>query len=118
MTEARVRKEKVRKAGRVVKFLSWVLVAAAVILLGLVVVVQGYQLQKLTGVAADTKRNSDRLVDCTTPGGKCFEQSRSATSGAVGSINRVTVAAIYCSGKLGPTATIDAINHCVATQIK
>jgi hypothetical protein len=109
---------KVDRARQAVKTLSIALVVACAVMLGYVTVVASYQLQQLHGVAIDTKRNSDRLVDCTTPGGKCYEQGRSTTTGAVGSINKVTVAAIYCSGKLGPKATIDQLNSCVTTLVK
>lgn len=80
---------------------------------------------KIVGLANDTRSTAvstnnfaARLIDCTTPGGKCYEQGRSATSGAVGTISKVTIAAIYCSGKLGPTATITQLNGCVTVLVK
>lgn len=109
---------RIQAKGRVVKWLTWALGILLALGMGAVVLISQYQLQQLGSVAADTKRNSDRLVDCTTPGGKCYEQGRSATGGAVGTINKVTISAIYCSGKLGPVATIAALNACVAALIK
>jgi len=116
MTE--VRNRRVEKAGQMVHASLLALGVAVAVALAFIVLAQGYQLQKLGGVAADTKRNSDRLVDCTTPGGKCYEQGRSATSGAVGTINRITIAAVYCSGKLGLSATIGDLTACVTAQTK
>jgi hypothetical protein len=108
----------VEHSRRIVRNLSAALVVTTVLMLGYVTVIASYQFQKIIGVANDTRRNSDRLVDCTTPGGKCYEQGRSTTSGAVGSINRVTIAAIYCSGKLGPSASINQLNMCVVSLVK
>jgi hypothetical protein len=113
MTEMRMRRAEVLARAAVVAF-----VAAVMAVLVMVVVGQAVQLQKLGKIANDTRAGTDRLVDCTTPGGKCYEQGRSTTSGAVGSINKVTVAAIYCSGKLGPKATLDQLNVCVAALVK
>lgn len=70
------------------------------------------------GAAESTRVGTARLVDCTTPGGKCYEQGRSATSGAVGSINKGTIAAIWCSTHLGNQATIQQLNTCVVAIVK
>ena len=110
--------EKVRRSGRFLKAITWIFGGAVVIAVISTVIIQGYQLSSLSHVSDDTRRNSDRLVDCTTPGGKCYEQGRSASSGAVGTINKATIAAIWCSGKLGPGATIQQLQLCVKAQIK
>lgn len=94
-----------------VKNFAWLLGITVFLMLLASIVIQ-------TVVASETHRNTNRLVDCTTPGGKCYEQGRSTTSGAVGSINKITIAAIYCSGKLGPGATIIQLNTCVQAQVK
>lgn len=116
MTEQR--HQRVAKAKRAAKIANYALAVGIAILLAYLTVNSQVQLQQLGKVASDTKTNSDRLVDCTTPGGKCYEQGRNATSGAVGTINKVTVSAIYCSGKLGPTATVGQLNACVVALIK
>lgn len=108
---------RIEAKGQLVRWLTWALAVILALGMGAVVLISQYQLQRLGSVAADTKRNSDRLVDCTTPGGKCYEQGRSATGGAVGTINKVTISAIYCSGKLGPAATVAALNACVTALI-
>lgn len=73
---------------------------------------------KTQQIALDTRRGADRLVDCTTPGGKCFEQGRSATSGAIGTINKATIATVYCNNNLGPKATIAQLSSCVKALVK
>jgi hypothetical protein len=40
---------------------------------------------------------SDRILDCTDPKGKCFQESQKRTANAVGDINRVVVLAAACS---------------------
>lgn len=72
----------------------------------------------VVSVSISNSKSAKILVDCTTPGHQCYEQARSANSGAVGTINRSTIAAIYCSGKLGPTATVSQLQFCVLTLIK
>lgn len=116
MTEDR--HQRVARAKRSAKIANYVLAVALAVMLGYILLNGQAQLQQLGKVAKDTKTNSDRLVDCTTPGGKCFEQGRSSTSGAIGTINKVTISAIYCSGKLGPAATVAALNACVVALIK
>lgn len=105
-------------AANTVKALTWAFAITFALMVGYLAVVSSYELQQLRGVAVDTQRNSDRLVDCTTPGGKCYEQGRSTTSGAIGTINKVTIAAVYCSGKLGPTATIAQLSTCVEAMVR
>lgn len=109
---------RIQAKGRLVKWLTWALGILLALGMGSVVLISQYELQRLGSVAADTKRNSDRLVDCTTPGGKCYEQGRSTTSGAVGTINRVAITVEYCAGHLGPSATIAALNACVTAIVK
>jgi len=36
----------------------------------------------------------------------------------VGTINRITIAAVYCSGKMGLSATIGELTACVTAQTK
>lgn len=101
---------RIEAKGRLVKWLTWALAAVLALGMGGTVLISQYELQA-------TRKGTDRLVDCTTPGGKCYEQGRSATGGAVGTINKVTISAIYCSGKLGPAATVAALNACVTALI-
>lgn len=65
---------------------------------------------KLQGIAETNRRNGERVIDCTTPGGDCFNESTARTGEAVGSINEVTVAAVACAQK---NTGIAAIQECV-----
>ena len=116
MTEQR--HERVAKAKRAAKIANYALAVAIAVLLAYLTVNSQVELQQLSKVAKDTKTNSERLVDCTTPGGKCYEQGRSTTSGAIGTINRIAITIEYCAGHLGPTATIAALNACVTAIVK
>lgn len=53
-------------------------------------------LKKAKDAAASAARTADRVEDCTTPGGDCFEQAQRQTSGAVAGINTITVRATAC----------------------
>jgi hypothetical protein len=37
------------------------------------------------------------LIDCTTPGHKCYDDGQKATSDAVGQINRIIILASFCA---------------------
>ena len=54
-------------------------------------------LQQAKAAATSAKATADRIEDCTTPGGECFERSQRQTSGAVAGINTITVRAQACT---------------------
>lgn len=73
----------------------------------------------LIHITTGTNNYTKRLVDCTTPGGKCYEQGRSATTGAVGTINQVVTVTVYCAKKADrATVTLAQIQDCVNAQLK
>lgn len=90
-------------------FMKMAAKVAIALALGLILLSNYYQL-------AGVRRSSTILVDCTTPGHKCYEQGRSATSGAVGTINKVTIVAIACS-KIPSYDTIQEIQDCVKQNL-
>lgn len=63
------------------------------------------------------KQNTQTLIDCTTPKHDCYEQARSATSGAVGTIAKVTVATAFCIKNLDHGATQATIQSCVNSAL-
>ena len=60
---------------------------------------------------------SERLQDCTTPGGSCYEQSRSGSSGAIRDINNITIAAAACADREGVDTVAD-IRKCIEDTLK
>lgn len=68
-----------------------------------------------------TYRVNATIADCTTAGGRCYEESRSRTTGAVGSIAQISVFVSQC-GRLWPGESgeeYDAkLATCVAERIK
>ena len=68
-------------------------------------------------VITQVQKSTNTLIDCTTPSHGCYERGRSATSGAVGTINRVTIAAIACS-KIPGNTTLTQIQVCVQKSVK
>lgn len=63
----------------------------------------------------NTNRTTQILEDCTTPGGTCFKRSRAQTAEAIGSINAVNMAAIYCRDQVLPVVyTYPELVTCVA----
>lgn len=65
----------------------------------------------------ENHKGVQRLLDCTTPGGVCYQQGRDSQSGAVGTINRITVVAVYCA-KLPGNTTLAQIQACVELNLK
>ena len=53
-------------------------------------------LTNASAAAKAAQRATNRIEDCTTPGGTCFERAQRQTSGAVAGINTVTVRATAC----------------------
>lgn len=61
--------------------------------------------------------NGDLIVDCTTPGGGCYERSRAETGKVVLNLNQVTKAAVICADQPG-VITASAMESCITTEIK
>ncbi len=85
-----------RKANR---FALAVLVVLAAALAG--VAVLGWQNNQLAQRQNETNR---RMADCTTPGGRCYEEGRARTAGAVGAVVQISVFVSQC-GRLYPGAS-------------
>lgn len=69
------------------------------------------------GRAADAAvSTNDQILDCLTPGGKCYEQSRTNSKTTVASINEVTAYAAVCADRPG-TQGLSAIRLCIADLI-
>lgn len=72
-------------------------------------------------IAADAKATADRMADCTTAGGKCYEEGRTRTSGAIGDIIKASVYMAECSrlhpGEAGP-AFDRSLEACVESRLK
>lgn len=48
-------------------------------------------------IASDTRNTNARMADCTTPGGRCYEQGTKRTSGAIQTILHTQIAALQCA---------------------
>jgi hypothetical protein len=130
--------DELRKAARAraLKNLSQVaFVVALMLLLGFsawnVVLIRGTQVNNRTTLsqaqraAIAAKVTADRIEDCTTPGGDCFERAQRQTSGAVAGINTITVRATACLAVVlkgipeGATVVVDdvaaQIQQCIKT---
>lgn len=93
-----------------------VLVVLVVLVAGLLVmVVQTYR------TASETRKTNAAVADCTQPGGKCYEEGRTRTGGAVASINMAMVFGIECA-RLKPDESgpaFDAfVEQCVAAKMR
>lgn len=51
-------------------------------------------------IAHDTKRNADTLIDCTTPGGKCFQEGKARGNEAVAVLQGIQQYIVECSRAL------------------
>jgi hypothetical protein len=55
-------------------------------------------------IANSAKETNDRIFDCTTPGGQCYDQSRQRTGEAVTNIYKSSIYMAQCS-RLQPGAS-------------
>lgn len=54
---------------------------------------------------------ADIIIDCTSVGGKCFEQTQRQTSETVANLNTVTQYAVICGQRVtGEQAILDCVN--------
>jgi hypothetical protein len=63
-----------------------------------------------------TQRTLDAVLDCTTPGRKCFDRGQKQTADAVADINKVAVLAAACADEPGVQGR-DEIFACVVQQL-
>jgi hypothetical protein len=73
-----------------------VLLTATALMMGTLVYLAVRNGQLITTV----RQGNARLVDCTTPGGKCYERGNRQTGQAVTGITDVELAANYCAAQL------------------
>jgi hypothetical protein len=64
-----------------------------------------------------TVKISQRLEDCTTPSGACYQESNARTGEAIGSINQITIIAAACADQQG-VATENDIRKCIEQALK
>lgn len=92
-----------------------VLVVLAVALLA--VGALGWQNNKLAQRQDETNR---RIADCSTPGGRCYEEGRTRTSGAIAAVVRISVYVSQCGrlypGESGPEYD-KKLDACVAAKL-
>ena len=71
-------------------------------------------------LARDVRKSSDSIADCTTAGGKCYEQSGRRTGNAIADIIKAQVYVAQCSrlrpGQSGPVFDKE-IEQCVAERL-
>lgn len=72
-------------------------------------------------VARDVRATNQRMADCTTPGGRCYEEGRKRTENAVGAVVRISVYVAECGrlhpGESGPDFD-RKLEQCVAERLK
>lgn len=105
--------EQARRAASRINLLA---VGVVALLVGLLCVVT-VQNNRLARQVSETNRT---MADCTTPGGKCYNEGRSRTDGAVGAVVRISVYVSQC-GRLWPGESGPAydrkLEQCVAERL-
>jgi hypothetical protein len=71
-------------------------------------------------VVRQTQQTNNRMADCTTPGGVCYEQGQKRTAAAITALTKISIYVSQCSrlfpGESGPQ--YDAkIERCVADRL-
>ena len=89
--------ERAKAARYAFLMLVGITLAAMLALLVLSVARTATAVDRIEELAELNRRNGDRVIDCTTPKGQCFEESQRRTGAAVGTINEITVLAAYCA---------------------
>ena len=74
-------------------------------------------LYMLVSLASDNHRGVERIVDCTTPGNKCYNDQRNPNNnGAVDYIKEVTILAASCA-KIPANVSVDQVRACVENEL-
>lgn len=71
---------------------------------------------RLEAITLGTRTNSQILIDCTSPTGKCYQASEKRTGSAIGTINQVSIYAAYCS-KIPSNTTVKEIETCINKEL-
>lgn len=111
----------VERKKRIYLFLrSFLIVASIVILVGGGIAV-GYTVFLIRSSQTSNRHLTTTILDCTTPGGKCYQESKQQTDQAVGSLTqielKIVIAVKYCGNQLPKTATVTEITNCVQKTI-
>jgi hypothetical protein len=106
---------------------SWVLDLILIMVLGVTIMFligQRNETDQLNKVAeynkalnTQNKEILDRIVDCTDPAGKCFQEGQDRTKVTIDGLNRITLLAAYCSSKTPPYATVAEVRKCIESGI-
>lgn len=105
--------------------LGWTVISvcAACIIFGTIGTLAAVRNTQLEGTPTGQKllEASNRILDCTDPEGKCYQDSQERTAKAVGDINKVVVLAAACSVGLPDGLTVaerqDEIQSCVIDRL-
>lgn len=124
VSEFHERPELLRKRARA-EFIRWVFIALWTVLIAATLTAVLFSLQTAT-------EQRDRLIDCTTPQGKCFEENNERTGKVVAAIvdstierarplhvttRKVAALAAFCADKPG-SQTAQQIQDCIENAME
>lgn len=69
----------------------------------------------LLDLGKENKKIGDRLIDCTTPGGECYEQGQTRQKVVLELLGFQFISAVYCNNHV-PGGSIATIEKCMKTQ--
>lgn len=82
---------------------------------------------KVIGIAAllilgyaqslDNGKTAERIIDCTSPTGKCFKESQERTGDVIVQLNTIAKYAAVCADRPG-SITAEEMNKCITEQIR
>lgn len=99
-------------ARRIVWLLALVLTVVVIgTVVALVVSIRNTQIEG-TPLGKEIQKSNERIMSCTTPGGKCYEDGNKRSATFIASINTVTIYAVTCV-RDNPTGTVKDIQTCV-----
>lgn len=97
--------------------LQWLLAGLATVIIIVTLVMLVIQSQRVADLVKAEQRNSQLLIDCTTPHHDCYDNANKNTSKAIASINEVTVIAVACAREPLNTTTAQ-VKACVEQELK
>jgi hypothetical protein len=75
-----------------------------------------YTLAEVQRVSQVNSRLNQRMIECTTPGYRCYDDGTARTGEAVHSLNEVTKAAVICADQPG-VITQATMESCLKKQL-
>lgn len=114
LTEA---KKRVKQTTKWYELIKTLLIGVTVLFATITMFAVLILLTRVDETTVSTNRYGERLVDCTTPGHKCYDDGLKNQAEAIESLNKITIYATFCAKTLPPTITVEEMQKCIQARI-